>query len=50
MGSKIKIGQKPEGIPSVPEMTVEVAKATFPKRNVYIQMRDAQASFMVVVK
>jgi transposase len=31
---------KPEPIPPVPELTVQVAKAVFPKGNVYLQMRD----------
>jgi hypothetical protein len=32
---------KPELIPPVPELTVQVAKASFPKGNVYMQMRDS---------
>ena len=31
---------KPEAIPEIPEMTVEVAKAAFHKGNPYMQMRD----------
>lgn len=32
---------KPQGISPIPEETVRVARAAFPKGNVYMQMRDA---------
>lgn len=35
---------KPERIPPVPELTAQVAKAAFPKGNVYMQMRDKLGS------
>ncbi len=34
------ISLKPDPISSVPDNTVRVAQATFPKGNVYMQMRD----------
>lgn len=39
-GQKPSMSLKPESIPPVPELTVQVAKAAFPKGNVYLQMRD----------
>ena len=35
---------KPEAIPVVPDLTNQVAKAAFPKGNVYMQMRDTIGS------
>lgn len=35
---------KPEAIPTIPELTVQVAKAAFPKGNIYMQMRDTLGS------
>jgi len=36
---------KGEQIPVVPEATVQVARAAFPKGNVYMQMRDTLGVF-----
>jgi len=35
---------KPEAIPVVPELTVQVARSAFPKGNIYMQMRDMLGS------
>ncbi|MEL6306507.1 MAG: transposase [Chloroflexota bacterium] len=35
---------KPKAIPAVPELTSQVARAAFPKGNVYMQMRDTLGS------
>ncbi len=30
----------PQNIPDIPQQTVEVARASFPKGNIYMQIRD----------
>ena len=37
----------PQPIPPVPEQTVRVAKAAFPKGNIYLQIRDTLGSIYV---
>ena len=36
---------RPESIPAVPEETVRVARAAFPKGNLYLKMRDELGTF-----
>ncbi len=35
---------RPQSIPDIPIETVEVARAAFPKGNIYLQLRDALGS------
>ena len=37
----------PKAIPSVPEATARVARAAFPKGNIYLQIRDTLGSIYV---
>lgn len=37
---------KPEAIPEIPEMTVQVARAALRKGNPYMQMRDTLGTFV----
>jgi transposase len=43
-GERKAMTLKPNAIPSVPEMTKNVAQAAFPKGNLYMQMRDELGS------
>jgi transposase len=36
---------RPESIPAVPEETARVARAAFPKGNLYLKMRDEFGTF-----
>ena len=36
---------KPEPIPAIPEETKRIAKAAFPKGNIYMRMRDEMGTF-----
>jgi len=38
---------KPQNISSVPDFTAAVARAAFPKRNIYLQIRDTLGSIYV---
>ncbi|MDQ3180628.1 MAG: hypothetical protein M3Q33_08920 [Acidobacteriota bacterium] len=39
------MSMRPELIPNVPENTVRVARAAFPKGNLYLKMRDELGTF-----
>lgn len=34
----------PQNIPGIPQQTIEVARASFPKGNIYMQIRDSLGS------
>ena len=41
------MSMKPQNISSVPDLTAAVARAAFPKRNIYLQIRDTLGSIYV---
>lgn len=41
------MSMKPQNIPPVPDVTVAVARAAFPKRKIYLQIRDTLDSIYI---